>query len=107
MGDLSGGFEPAMLAAVARDQAPDFPWLGHALENSIAGEWESAAYVRFVSKQDANVPGAEWQFEKNVVLEHPDFGTVIVDVLTEQRLGGLEFLSRILYYAQPFNPADA
>lgn len=95
MGDLSGGFEPRMLAAVARDQAPDFPWLSLVLENCGAGEWESAAYVRYVSNRDANVLGSEWQFETNVVLEHPDFGTVVVDVLTEHRLGGLEFLSRI------------
>lgn len=37
MSDLSGGFEPAMLAAVARDQASDFPWLSHALENCGVG----------------------------------------------------------------------
>jgi len=95
MGDLSDRFEPAMLAAVARDQAPEFPWLSHALENCGAGTWESDVYVRYVSGRAANLPGAEWQFEKNVVLEHPDFGTVVVDVLTAHRLGGLEFLSRI------------
>jgi hypothetical protein len=95
MGDLSGGFKPEMLVSVARVQAPEFPWLSHALENCGAGEWESSAYVRYVSSRSGNVPGAEWQFKTNIVLEHPDFGTVVVDVLTENRLGGLEFLSRI------------
>jgi hypothetical protein len=95
MGDLSGGFKPEMLAAAARVQAPEYSWLPLALERCGSGEWESPAYVRFISGQNANAPGAEWQFETNVVLEHPNFGTVVVDVLTENRLGGLEFLSRI------------
>ena len=95
MADLSGGFTPQVLVATARVQAPEYPWLPHALENCGAGVWESPAYVRYISSQNANAPGAEWQFETNVVLEHPIFGTVVVDVLTEHRLGGFEFLSRI------------
>ncbi|WP_426170781.1 hypothetical protein [Pseudoduganella sp. R-34] len=95
MADLSCGFTPQILAAIARVQAPEYPWLPHALEDCGAGAWESAAYVRYISAQNAHAAGAEWQFETNVVLEHPHFGTVIVDVLTGHRIGGLEFLSRI------------
>ena len=93
--DLSGGFRAEMLIDVADAQAPEFPWLSDALRKCGVGNWESKAYVRFVSSRNANAAGAEWQFETNVILEHPEVGTVVADILKGNRLGGLEFLARI------------
>ena len=93
--DLSEGFEPMMLVDTVRKQAPEFPWLPDALMNCGKGEWESRAYVSYVSAAHPNQPGSEWQFETNVVLHHDKLGMVVLDVLKDKRLGGIEFVDKI------------
>lgn len=93
--DLNGGFEPRILIEAVKEQAPNFPWLPEALSKCGAGEWESRAYVRYVSHRNPNQPGSEWQFESNVVLNHQTLGMVVIDVLKGNRLGGIEFVDRI------------
>ena len=93
--DLSGGFEPTMLIAAVQEQAPEFPWLPDALAKCGEGEWESRAYVRYVSRRNPNQPGSVWQFEVNVVLQHKALGMVVLDILKGDRLGGIEFVDRI------------
>jgi hypothetical protein len=93
--ELSSGFDPRMLIDIAREQAPEFPWIADALGACGPGTWESHAYVRYISSRNRIQPGAEWQFETNVRLDHEQFGTVIIDVLKGNRIGGLEFLDRL------------
>ena len=94
--DLSDhGFHPTMLIETVREQAPEFPWLAEALTNCGDGEWESVAYVGYVSRANPNQPGADWQFEVNVVLEHAVLGMVVLDILKGNRLGGIEFVDRL------------
>ena len=93
--DLSGGFLPSMLAEAARQQAPAFPWLPNELLQCTGGSWESRAYVAYVSRIRPNQPGSEWQFQANVVLEHTELGTAVIDVLKGNRLGGIELVDRI------------
>ncbi|HEX8319442.1 hypothetical protein [Longimicrobium sp.] len=88
-------YDPAWLAALAREQHPDMPWLADALAACTRAAWESRAYVHFVDPADANQPGSAWEFEENVVLEHPREGTIVLDVLRGQRVGGAEFLKHL------------
>ncbi len=84
-----------MLVAAAKEQAPEFPWLPDALGKCDAGQWESTAYVGYVSRRNPNQPNSEWQFETSVVLKHEALGMVVIDVLKGGRLGGIEFVDRI------------
>ncbi len=84
-----------MLVEIARQQAPEFSWLAEALANCECGEWESPIYVGFVSRRNPNQPGAEWQFQTNVVLHHEELGMVVLDLLDGERLGGIELVDRI------------
>src|SRR5438270_275853 len=59
------------------------------------GYWESKAYLRFVDGKDANQPGAEWQIDDCIVLEHETEGDIVIDLLKDGRIGGIEFVSRI------------
>jgi hypothetical protein len=93
--DLSEGFDPRMLVDAARKQAPSYLWLPDALANCPKGNWRSRAYVHYVSSKNANQPGAEWQHDKCVTLTHDTLGTVIIDVLKGDRIGGIEFFDRI------------
>ncbi len=93
--DLSEGFEPMMLIEAVREQAREFSWLPDALMKCGRGEWESRAYVAYVSQSNPNQPGSDWQFETNVLLFHDKFGMVVLDILKGNRLGGIEFVDKI------------
>jgi hypothetical protein len=89
--DLSEGFHPTMLIETVKAQAPEFPWLPEALDNCGQGEWESRAYVGYIPRQQPNRPGSPWQFQTNILLTHTTLSRVILDILTDDRLGGIEF----------------
>jgi hypothetical protein len=48
-----------------------------------------------VNPDNPNKAGSEWQFETNILLEHPSEGTLVLDVLKGQRIGGFETIDRI------------
>jgi hypothetical protein len=52
-------------------------------------------YLYFVDPADANQPGSEWQIADNVRLEHPKEGTLVLDILADRRVGGIEFWGRL------------
>ena len=89
-------YDPTWLVQLAEKQAPERPWLSVALSKCNKGRWESPAYLRFVEARNANQAGSEWQFEENIVLEHPEHGDLVLDILTEHRVGGVEFLPHVL-----------
>lgn len=88
-------YDPTWLVRLARTSFPQDPWLAEALTTCTRAVQESRAYLRFVDATDANQPGSEWQFERNIVLEHPGEGDLVLDVLRGGRVGGVEFLSRL------------
>ena len=88
-------YDPSWLAELARQQHPDKPWLAKALAECIRAQRESEAYLRFVSARRPNQPGSAWQFAENLTLEHETEGDLVLDILTHQRIGGVEFLSRL------------
>lgn len=53
---------------------------------------ESADYIHFVDGADANKPGADWQIDRTESLEGPDGQTVILDLLKDGRVGGVELI---------------
>lgn len=88
-------YDPSWLVALAREQHPDDVQLAKALSNctrAICAE----SYVAFVSNSRQNLPGSEWQFGRNVILEGPDEEEIVIDVLKDGRIGGLEFWQRRL-----------
>ena len=89
-------YDPDWLVEAAAREYPDQPSLAAALARCTRARWESAAYVRFVSARRANRPGAEWQFDSNLALEDTAHGTIMLDILRDGRIGGAEFLSRLL-----------
>ena len=56
---------------------------------------ESGAYLYFVDPANPNAPGSDWQFVENILLEHPTEGDIVLDILTDRGVGGVEFLSRV------------
>jgi hypothetical protein len=85
-------YNPEWLVVLAEEQLSDFEWLPAAFACCTRCLVESKAFIYFVSPENPNQPGAEWQFERNLQLNSPQHGQIIIDVLTNQRIGGIEFL---------------
>jgi len=88
-------YDPAWLVESARSQRPDLPWLADALARCTRAADGGRAYLYFVDATAPNQPGSAWQIQENVMLEHPREGTLVLDILTGNRVGGVEFLARL------------
>jgi len=85
-------YDPTWLVQLAREQLPE---LVDALSRCTRASVDCVAYLRFVPGERANRPGSEWQSDRAEVLEHPEHGCLILDVLQDGRIGGVEFYDRL------------
>lgn len=65
------------------------------LENINSGKWQSKAYYQFIDSTNANKSGSKWIFKENIILEHPKFGILVLDILEKDQPGGIEFIELI------------
>lgn len=80
---------------LVRQQEPRRQDIIIALTNTFGGYLESKAYYKFVDSAYTNEKVAEWQFEENFILESETFGTLVIDYLKDNRIGGIEFLKNV------------
>lgn len=92
-------YDPSWLVHLAERRAPGEAWLAEALARctSVLRNTHQDDCLYFVDPKQPNEPGSDWQFVNNIVLEShreicDDERDVILDVLTERRIGGLEFI---------------
>jgi hypothetical protein len=64
-------------------------------KNCNGGNWESKAYFRFVTPKNANQPNSEWQFQDNLIIEHNEIGTIVIDLLKNNKIGGIELIKQL------------
>jgi len=88
-------YDPAWLLGLAQQQWPEKIRLHQALSACTRASGD-VPYLHFVSARRANQAGAEWQFERNLHLEHPAYGDLVLDILKDGRVGGVEFLGLLL-----------
>ena len=91
-------YDPGWLVRLAQLREPEEPWLAEALAKCTRARRSDHGddCLYFVDTTRPNKPGSEWQFVSNLILESdaticPDDRDIVVDVLTDQRIGGLEF----------------
>ena len=87
-------YDPAWLVLLAREQLPERPELAAALEECVVCK-KRAKYVYFVDAANGNQLGAQWQFRENVWLDDPVKGRLVLDVLQDGRVGGVEFYDQL------------
>jgi hypothetical protein len=80
---------------LAEEQHPDRHDVINALKGCKNGHWTSNGYYRFIDSTNANQPNSEWQYEESIVLEQEGKKDIIIDLLKDGRIGGLEFLDFI------------
>lgn len=84
-----------LIIELIKEQEPHRLDLISQLKKSNKTKWLRQAYIPLVSDESANNPGTEWQFDENIILEHEFEGTIVLDVLKNGRIGGIELLSQI------------
>lgn len=87
-------FKIEWIIDLIKEQEPERTNLIEELEKSERKTWIRQPYIRFVSAERPNQPGSEWQFDENIVLEHETEGTIVLDILKDGRIGGIEFVSQ-------------
>jgi hypothetical protein len=87
-------FDPGWLVQLALAQLPAHPQIARALQECTRCRPESQGYATFVDSGRPNKADGPWQFAMNVSLHDPTHGEIVLDVLTNGRIGGLEFMER-------------
>ena len=82
-------YDPSWIVELAKSQCSDKDWLQAALSKCTSYLEESNAYYYFVPCENPNEKNSEWQFDTNIMLECPLNGTIILDILKGQRVGGI------------------
>jgi len=86
-------FDPTLLVALAREQWTDRPELAASFARCTR-EWpRNQLYSYFMSPMERPT---KWRFATNLFLAHPTLGTLLVDVMTDQSIGGIEYLDRVM-----------
>ncbi len=86
-------YNPNWLVSLLQEQLPEKTEIIEAVKQCTRGVWEKKNYIYFVSPKNADLPGAEWQFEANIILDDPSRGMVVIDILKDGRVGGIQFES--------------
>ena len=82
-------YDPTWLVDLARSQGPDAPWLADALARCTRAAWECEAYLYFFPKKRSV------SFGENIILESSTEGDLVLDVLADRSVAGVEFLARL------------
>ncbi len=85
-------YNPNWVVKIAKKQIPERPEIIEALMRCTLGLKQSRAYIYFVDAKNPNQPNSKWQFEENITLEDKKNGTVVLDILKGNKIGGIEFL---------------
>ncbi len=88
-------FKIEWIIKLISEQEPERTDLFEQLNRIGEKSWPRQAYINFVSTEKPNQVGSEWQFKESIVLEHENEGTIVLDILKDGRIGGIEFLSQI------------
>ena len=88
-------YDPAWLVELAKAQVPEEAWLPAALAACTMAMQESEAYIHFVHRPDTDEAESEWEAQTDIVLKHPTEGELVLDILEGNRVGGVEFLSKL------------
>jgi hypothetical protein len=88
-------FDSKWIIELVKAQYPEKLEIIERLKTCKAGYWKSKAYIYFVSATNPNQLKSNWQHKESLILEDEKKGTIVIDILTENKIGGIEFLSCI------------
>lgn len=81
---------------LVQKQEPDRLEIVAALHNCKGGKWTSNGYYSFVIPDSKpNQPGSNWQHAESIVIEQEQMGDIVIDLLKDGQIGGIEFIDLI------------
>ena len=80
---------------LVREQEPDREDIITSLQSCKGGHWSSKGYYQFVDSRNPNQAGSEWQHDDCIVIEQENEGDIVIDLLKDGRIGGIEFTALI------------
>jgi len=86
-------YNPDWLIELAKAQLPHDPGLCAALQRIRLRAVESPAYWRLAESVEAT--GVPVKVARTITLQHPQFGELILDVLADGSVSGVEFYDRL------------
>ena len=88
-------FDPQPLMKLAEEQFPEQSWLVESLSLCVkVADDGNGTYFYFTPREAASDGQTEWEFQKNISLRDPNFGELILDVLQNNRIGGIDFIEK-------------
>jgi hypothetical protein len=73
-------------------QDPERMDVVNALKNCKEGYWSNRGYYSFVRNVKSNKKETDLQILESIVLEHKTLGTIVIDFMEDNTIGGLEFI---------------
>lgn len=89
-------YDPSWLIEASRYRFDEYPWLEEALQKCIKAKERNNWYTYFVNNKNPNKPKSEWQIQQSITIEDTPEGDVIIDIVKHNRVGGIEFLTRVI-----------
>ena len=77
------------------EQEPEMLELIKELETFKKKKWIPQAYIPFKYPEKSNSNNTGWKISESVVLEHKTEGTIVLDILENGKIGGIEFVNKI------------
>ncbi|KAB1065291.1 hypothetical protein [Salibacter halophilus] len=87
-------FDIEWIIDLIKEQEPDRTDLIEQLEMNERRRWIRQPYIFLLSVEKPSKPGSECQFGENIVLEHEREGTIVLDILEDGRIYGVEFVDQ-------------
>jgi len=78
---------------LVKQQVPERADVVKSLKKCSEGEWTSSGYFQFSLSKKGN--SADWKFNENLLLEHEFLGFIVLDILKNGRIAGIEFINLI------------
>ena len=88
-------FEPDHLIRLLHGQYPHRTDVIRALQLCSSGYWESNDYINFISSRQPDQQNSESQIVESLTLEDMEEGTIVVNIVSDGRIAGISYLSRV------------
>ncbi len=87
-------YDPEWLVRLVRAQCPHEAAVDAALQQCTRAHVVSARRTRFVSGFHPKRANSPWEFERHLRLDCPEHGALLLDILRNGQVGGVEYLDR-------------
>ena len=88
-------FDPNWIIELVKEQEPDLIDVIDALKKCTKGQWKNKGYIYFLYTEETKIEILNRQLQGSALLEHETEGLIVIDVLKDGRIGGIEFVKNL------------